>query len=281
MSGGGSMVDALKRCQAGMNAPACGRYHARHAVCIALALLAFASPAHCIPARDNEPPLPSDTPLPISGRVVTVSVGQEHGPPLEEKVRLPDSVLARMTLQGKKPCAPGGIWDDVYPWLRHGRILACNSPRTVLYLDASGRAVILNEQAGYGQIRALLQANLGNALQDEKRFQAMLDALHYWTVPGGVLGTEKEYKRLERLGELQEWLGRKVKDATLFRKYCRDPVLSHDRKSGRWSLSFYVFNPDGGVSQVNAQGSDKPFRMEELTVDTVMKAGTFHYPLKD
>ncbi len=253
----------------------------RAAVCVALVFLAFASPAQCLPAPDSEARAVPDTGLPIGGRVVTVYVSQEHGEPRDEQVRLPDSVLDEIASRQEGFANRLAIWDSTasYSWLRHGRILECQYSDTVIYLETSGRAVILNQKSGYGQIRELLQSHFPDALQDKKKFQVMLDALQYWTVPRSVLGTGEEFKRMERHGELKSWLRGKVKDASVFRKYCRDPILSYDRESGKWSLSFYVFNPGGGVSQVKAYGSDKPFRMEELTVEDVMEAGSFSYPL--
>lgn len=257
----------------------------RAAACIALAFLALASPAQCVPARNGEAQVLPDTGLPVGGRLVTVYVSQENGPPRDESVRLPDSVLDDMASRSHECLGRQSIWDitDAFPWLRHGRILVSDCPLAVVYREASGGAVILNEKSGYGQIRRILDADIPDALQDKERFEFMLDALRYFTVPKGVLGTEAEFKRLEardkELGVLREWLRGKVKDVSVFRRYCKDPVFSYDRQSGKWSLSFYVFNPEGGVNLVKAQGSDKPFRMEELTVEEVMPAGSFHYPL--
>ncbi len=250
-----------------------------YASCVALAFLALASPAQCLPTQDSATRALPETPLAIGGRAVTVYVSQENGPPREETVRLPDGVLDDIASRSSECLGGKDIWDNTPPWLRHGRILAMNCPLSVISLEASGSATFLNAQSGYSKIRTILSAGFPGALQDKEQFELMLKELAYFTVPEGVRYTRAQFTRMKQRGVLQEWLRGTVKDASVFEKHCRDPVLSHDSKSGKWSLSFYVFNPAGGVSLVQAHGSDKPFRMEAITVEEVMKAGSFYYPL--
>ncbi len=271
-----------RRSRAGFNrqASACPSAARAYAACAALALLALAAPAQCLPTQDDAARALPETRL--GGRVVMVKVSQENAEPREEPVRLPLGLLNELASRSSECLGGQDRWWDItsaFPWLRQGRILSLDCPLSEIYLEASGRATILNEEPGYGKIRAILSAGFPDALQDKNKFELMLKGLAYFTVPHGVVGTSAEFKRMKQVGELKDWLRGKVRDESVFRRYCRDPVFSYDSKSGKWSLSFYVFNPAGGVSLVQAHGSDKPFRMEAITVEEVMKAGSFLYPL--
>jgi hypothetical protein len=168
-----------------------------------------------------------------------------------------------------------------YSWLENSKILLVldseSEQSSVVYLDDFGKAVVLNKKGGFGQIRNLLAHHFVEALNDSKEFKLMLDVLKDWVIdPRSYVGSEDFFARQEPV--LDSWLLGEVKDSSVFKMYCVEPDYSYDETNGDWSVSFYVFNPEGGVNLVRVSGRDRPFRIDGISVDEARKAGSFYFP---
>lgn len=168
-----------------------------------------------------------------------------------------------------------------YPWLTSSKILLVLDSRSVrssvVYLNDHGKAVVLNKEEGFSQIRSLLESHFIGVLHDGKKFNIMLDVLKDWVInPRGYIGSGDFFARQEPV--LGSWLVGEVKEPSVFKMYCVEPDYSYDAANGDWGVSFYVFNTEGGVNLIRVVGHEKPFRIDKISVDEIRKAGSFYYP---
>ena len=196
---------------------------------------------------------------------------------------LPVQVRAKIGEEFKSPEDRWWVRDITsgYPWLVNARILwlldSGSNNSVVIYLGQSGKAVILNQENGFDKIYSLLETHFSDILHDDVKRIAMLNVVKDWVIePRGHIGSTEFWMKEKPV--LDSWLLGDNKESAVFKKYCADPNFFFDQMNDSWTISYFVFNPEGGVNLVKVFGTDKPFRINKISVEIVKEAGSFYFP---
>lgn len=147
----------------------------------------------------------------------------------------------------------------------------------IVHLNGEGKGIVLNRPEGIPRLSSILSHRLKQFPDDAgERLLLMrrITALHF--NPVYDVGSERLLK-IHRNG-IDEWLYGSVKDPSVFKKYCRNPIYNLNSDANNWSADFFVFKPDGGMDKVAASGKITPFSLESVSSEEELKAGSFSWP---
>jgi hypothetical protein len=150
------------------------------------------------------------------------------------------------------------------------------------YLD-NGFAVVLRDSSGYlneDKIKDFLYLKYKKFPFDESALsEFMKDVTGFYIMPVFVMGSSKLYQDYERAGVLSAWLNAKEKRQSVFKLYCKDPVIAVEEKNNKWMISYYIFDGAGAVLRFNVTGSINPYSINKVIIQTVKESGAFSFPI--